>query len=114
MPFRRLPLSFFDLLERPTSFLLPFSHSLSFPVFLTRFARGRPGETGAASVVADGAERHLLLVLLEEEEDEEDWTDFFTFFLGRCRPVLGVVLALGVGTGGSGGRGGGGVSSSDG
>lgn len=84
LPFR-LPLSFLDLPERLNSFLLPLSLSLSFPIFLARFAEGRPDETEAEPEVTDSEDRHLLLVLLEEEEEDSDWPIFFNardFFFG--------------------------------
>lgn len=85
LPFRLLPLSFLDLPERLKSFLLPLSRSLSFPIFLARFAEGRPDVTEAEPEVTVSEERHLLLVLLEEEEEDSDWPIFFNardFFFG--------------------------------
>lgn len=73
--FRLPPLSFFDLPERPKSFLLLLSRSLSFPIFLARFTEGIPDETEAEPDVTVSEERHLLLVLLDEEDS--DWPIFF-------------------------------------
>lgn len=84
LPFRLALLSFLDLPERPKSFRLPFSRSLSFPIFLARFAEGRPDEMEAEPEVTVSEERHLFLVLLEEVDDS-DWPIFFKprdFFFG--------------------------------
>lgn len=97
------------------SFLLSLSRSLSFLIFLVRFADGKPGETEADPEETISEERHLLLVVLAGAEASERAIFFNVrdFFLGSC-PVLGVAAALGLGTGASGGRAAGGVSSKDG
>lgn len=72
LPLRLPPVSFLDLPERPDSFLLPFSRSLSFPSFLVRFVEGTADEMGTEPEVTDSEEKSLLLVLTEEEEDDSD------------------------------------------
>lgn len=67
-----MPLSFLDFPDRPKSFLLLLSRSLSLTIFLVRFTEGRPDETVAEPEVTDIEERHLLLVLVEEDEEDSD------------------------------------------
>lgn len=62
------PPSFFNLLERSTFFLLPFSFSLT--IFLARFANPKPEETGTEPEVTRSEEMHLLFDLDGDEDSD--------------------------------------------
>lgn len=77
-PLRLAPPSFFDFPERPSSFLPPFSRSLSFPPFLALLGAGPEEEAEPEVTIIE--ERHLFLVLLEAESDRPVFLKVRDFF----------------------------------